>query len=95
MTPQWLPYFLAVWIILDVAQISLFSYRIHNLKDHKAEELAIARKVAYDHGFISARLSLPIVQHCNSRTNYEFIKHEWDPEKCKHCKEVQDILNEH
>lgn len=39
--------------------------------------------------------TLPIVQHCNSRTDYEFIKHRWDPERCVHCKEVQDILNEH
>lgn len=69
-------------IVLYLIALYLFEKKIYNLKKQHREELRTVKE------------SLPIVQHCNSRTKYEFIKHRWDPWTCIHCKEVEDLLNE-
>lgn len=94
MTPSWLPYLLIVWIVLDIVQIVLFSMRISNLKKHHREQLNVEIHKSLNDGWIEGRLSLPVVQHCNRRTDYEMIRHQWDPEKCPECKIIRDLLEE-
>lgn len=71
-----------VFLVMFIVSLYLFERDVQKLKTKHKEELSKVRQ------------SLPVVQHCNSRTNYEFIKHQYDPERCKHCKEVQELLNE-
>lgn len=70
------------FIVVFMLALYLFGRDIQKLKRKHKEELKNVRE------------SLPFVQHCNRRTNYEFINHRYDPETCKHCAEIQDVLNE-
>lgn len=35
-----------------------------------------------------------IVQHCNPRTEYELIRHPYDPDGCPHCAELRELATE-
>lgn len=32
------------------------------------------------------------VDHCNSRTEYELIRHLYDPENCDECSRIQSVI---
>lgn len=81
-----------VSLILFIISIYLFERKINKLKEQYREELCIAKRDAFDRGRNEARLSLPIVQHCNRKTNYEFIHHRWDPGSCELCLEIKELL---
>lgn len=33
-----------------------------------------------------------LVQHCNSRTDYEFISHPYWPDSCEHCMDIRQVV---
>lgn len=37
-------------------------------------------------------LARPTVQHCNARTGYELIVHDYDPDECRQCDELRDLV---
>lgn len=98
MTPRSIAIYLALcfltYIVTDIVAHFINGMKRRNLILQHKIELDIEKKKAYNAGFKARESQRPLVQHCNSRTNHEFIKHPWDPQGCKHCSEVQDILNE-
>jgi hypothetical protein len=76
-----------VFVIFAVGDL-LFAYavskKIRNLIAIHKLELKIAKD--------DILRTLPLVQHCNQKTNYEMIVHRWCPDKCEHCKEILDLL---
>lgn len=93
MPPSWVIYLLVFWILLDIIQGVLFALKLQKLNSKHNEEMSVAKHNAFNHGWNEARLSLPIVQHCNRRTDYELIRHQWDPDACKECKIIRDLLD--
>lgn len=82
----------SILVVLFIISLYLFEREINKLKKQHKEELSVVKCDAFDHGWNEARLSLPIVQHCNRKTNYEFIHHRWDPGSCKLCLEIKELL---
>lgn len=82
------------YILITIANAVYYLIKFRNVvKDHRLE-LELAEQRAWKAAQKEWSNKVGMVQHCNSRTDYEFIKHIYNPDGCVHCKEIEDLIRE-
>lgn len=60
------------------------------------ESAHIVNKISLNVRHGKAKLKEPelgeLVQHCNSRTDYTFIIHAYNPHSCEHCLDIRHVV---
>lgn len=95
----WIALAFLIFAIVDFFFVAVTRKKIRNLQEIHKLELRIAKEEAYKNGFdnaskVAINSAYGLVQHCNSRTNYEMIEHHYNPDGCNHCAEIREIIEE-